>query len=304
MPSAALQNQRPPRRSQRPALRHAPPRIVFLGDSLTAGLGVAPAQAYPALIQQRLRAAGYPHEVVNAGVSGDTSAGGLRRLDWSLAGRCRGAGRRARRQRRPARSAAVAISRRTSARSSSARAGAACRCCSRAWKRRRTSATATRGSSARSIRRSRSAYHVPLIPFLLAGVAGDPALNQADGIHPEPRRPSHHRRPGLAAARAHADVAAHSMIELRGVSKTVMSGTSPLTILHPLDLHVPAGRVARDHGTVGQRQVHAARAHRRPRRADVRPHPDRRRRTSRTSARTRWPGCAARRSGSCSSSFT
>ena len=64
----------------------APPRIVFLGDSLTAGLGVAPAQAYPALIEQRLRAEGYPHEIVNAGVSGDTSAGGLRRLDWSLAG--------------------------------------------------------------------------------------------------------------------------------------------------------------------------------------------------------------------------
>lgn len=62
------------------------PRIVFLGDSLTAGLGIAKDQAVPALIQQRLRDEGYAYEVVNAGVSGDTSDGGLTRLEWSLAG--------------------------------------------------------------------------------------------------------------------------------------------------------------------------------------------------------------------------
>jgi acyl-CoA thioesterase-1 len=62
------------------------PRIVFLGDSLTAGYGLAKEASVPALIQARLQEAGYPHEVVNAGVSGDTSAGGLSRLDWSLAG--------------------------------------------------------------------------------------------------------------------------------------------------------------------------------------------------------------------------
>jgi acyl-CoA thioesterase-1 len=62
------------------------PRIVFLGDSLTAGLGLAVEQSVPSLIQARLNAEGYPYEVVNAGVSGDTSAGGLRRLDWSLDG--------------------------------------------------------------------------------------------------------------------------------------------------------------------------------------------------------------------------
>jgi acyl-CoA thioesterase-1 len=62
------------------------PRIVFLGDSLTAGLGLPREQAVPALIQARLDAAGYQYEVVNAGVSGDTSAGGLSRLDWSLDG--------------------------------------------------------------------------------------------------------------------------------------------------------------------------------------------------------------------------
>ncbi len=62
------------------------PRIVALGDSLTAGLGVSPGEAFPARLQEKLEMAGYELEVVNAGVSGDTSAGGLRRLDWSLDG--------------------------------------------------------------------------------------------------------------------------------------------------------------------------------------------------------------------------
>jgi acyl-CoA thioesterase-1 len=64
----------------------APRRIVFLGDSLTAGLGLPREQAVPSLIQDRLAAEGYSYEVINAGVSGDTSAGGLSRLDWSLDG--------------------------------------------------------------------------------------------------------------------------------------------------------------------------------------------------------------------------
>ena len=58
--------------------------LVFLGDSLTAGLGVQPAEAFPALVAEKVRAAGLPFEVQNAGLSGDTSAGGLRRLDWLL----------------------------------------------------------------------------------------------------------------------------------------------------------------------------------------------------------------------------
>jgi acyl-CoA thioesterase-1 len=58
--------------------------IVAFGDSLTAGYGVAPEESYPALLGARLRAEGYPHRVVNAGVSGDTTAGGLRRVDWAL----------------------------------------------------------------------------------------------------------------------------------------------------------------------------------------------------------------------------
>jgi acyl-CoA thioesterase-1 len=62
------------------------PRIVFLGDSLTAGYGLDLEQAVPALVQKHLDTEGYKYEVVNAGVSGDTSAGGLRRLEWSLDG--------------------------------------------------------------------------------------------------------------------------------------------------------------------------------------------------------------------------
>jgi acyl-CoA thioesterase I len=60
------------------------PKIIALGDSLTAGYGLLEMQAYPALLQQKLDAEGYGWEVINAGVSGDTSAAGLQRLDWAL----------------------------------------------------------------------------------------------------------------------------------------------------------------------------------------------------------------------------
>ncbi|HZJ70995.1 MAG TPA: GDSL-type esterase/lipase family protein, partial [Planctomycetota bacterium] len=60
------------------------PVVLAFGDSLTAGLGVSPAEAYPALLEARLRKEGYAYRVVNAGVSGDTTAGGLRRVDWAL----------------------------------------------------------------------------------------------------------------------------------------------------------------------------------------------------------------------------
>lgn len=61
-------------------------RIVALGDSLTVGLGLLETESYPSLLQDKLDEEGYPFEMVNAGVSGDTSAGGLRRLDWALEG--------------------------------------------------------------------------------------------------------------------------------------------------------------------------------------------------------------------------
>jgi len=58
--------------------------LVFFGDSLTAGFGVDPDEAYPALIQKKIDDAKLPWRVVNAGLSGETTAGGLRRLDWIL----------------------------------------------------------------------------------------------------------------------------------------------------------------------------------------------------------------------------
>lgn len=78
-----------------PAVHHSPapavsspqrPRIVALGDSLTSGYTLDPAAAWPALLQAKLDTGRYAYEVVNAGVSGDTSAGGLQRLEWSLEG--------------------------------------------------------------------------------------------------------------------------------------------------------------------------------------------------------------------------
>src|SRR6266404_952152 len=58
--------------------------IVVLGDSLAAGLGVDPSEAFPSLIQNKIDSAGWNYRVVNAGVSGDTSADGLARIDWLL----------------------------------------------------------------------------------------------------------------------------------------------------------------------------------------------------------------------------
>jgi len=60
------------------------PRIVAFGDSLTAGLGVPPEESYPSRLQRYLDQTGYHYRVVNAGVSGDTTAGALRRIDWVL----------------------------------------------------------------------------------------------------------------------------------------------------------------------------------------------------------------------------
>jgi acyl-CoA thioesterase-1 len=60
------------------------PKIVAFGDSLTAGFGLSEKESYPYLLQQKLKADGYDYEVINAGVSGETSIGGLERIDWVL----------------------------------------------------------------------------------------------------------------------------------------------------------------------------------------------------------------------------
>ena len=73
----------PPREASAPGDTGGP-LVVFLGDSLTAGLGVPADQTYPARLGARLKREGYDYRVVNAGVSGDTTAGGLRRVDWAL----------------------------------------------------------------------------------------------------------------------------------------------------------------------------------------------------------------------------
>ena len=74
----------PPEGATPPIATAARPSVVFLGTSLTAGLGLEPEQAYPALIQQKIDSAGLGFRVVNAGVSGETSAGARRRVDWLL----------------------------------------------------------------------------------------------------------------------------------------------------------------------------------------------------------------------------
>jgi acyl-CoA thioesterase-1 len=67
-----------------PAIPADAPLVAVLGDSLAAGLHLAAEQAFPAVLQRNLAAVGLPFRLVNAGVSGDTSAGGLRRIDWIL----------------------------------------------------------------------------------------------------------------------------------------------------------------------------------------------------------------------------
>ncbi|MBT4897724.1 MAG: arylesterase [Nitrospina sp.] len=66
------------------ALSKEKPVILALGDSLTAGFGVKEEESYPARLQLKVASAGFPHKVINAGVSGDTTAGGVRRIRWLM----------------------------------------------------------------------------------------------------------------------------------------------------------------------------------------------------------------------------
>jgi acyl-CoA thioesterase-1 len=159
------------------------PRIVFLGDSLTAGYGLNKEEAVPALIQQRLAERGYGYDVVNAGVSGDTSAGGLSRLDWSLDGEVAvlvvelGAndGLRGLPVAQMKRNLSEIIQR----------------------ARQRNIAVLLTGMEAppnygaaytsefrQAYRELAKEHDVVFVPFYLDGVAGNPSLNIADGMHP------------------------------------------------------------------------------------------------------------------------
>jgi len=169
-----------------PAARAADrPVILALGTSLTAGLGVEPEQAWPALIQARLDSLGLRYEVVNAGVSGETSAGARRRMDWLLRQRVAvlvvetGANDGLRGQKPEATRANIqAILDRAREQRPPPRVVLAA-----------MEAPPNYGEDYR--RRFRALYpalarvnRAVLIPFLLDGVAGEASLNQADGIHP------------------------------------------------------------------------------------------------------------------------
>jgi acyl-CoA thioesterase-1 len=157
--------------------------IAALGDSLTAGLGVRAQEAWPARLEARLRREGYAYRVVNAGVSGDTSAGGLRRVDWVLRARpeivivALGANDGLRGQ-------SVAALRANLA-EIVGRLGAGGARVLLAGMRLPPNygVEYTREFAAVYPDVARRAG-VPFLPFLLDGVAADPRLNQADGIHP------------------------------------------------------------------------------------------------------------------------
>ncbi|HEY2433046.1 MAG TPA: arylesterase [Vicinamibacterales bacterium] len=155
-----------------------------MGDSLTAGLGLAPSQAYPALLQDTLNAAGDNWEVVNAGVSGDTSAAGLERTDWALdQGNVRilvlelGAndGLRGLPPDAMKKNLAAIIERAQHKRIAVLLAGM------EAPPNFGPDYTVSFRQVYRDLARE---YKVPLLPFLLDKVAGVPGLNQGDGIHP------------------------------------------------------------------------------------------------------------------------
>jgi acyl-CoA thioesterase-1 len=165
-----------------------PRSIVFLGTSLTAGLGLDPSQAFPALIQRRLDSLHLAWRAENAGVSGETSAGALRRLDWVLKDRPAilvvetGANDGLRGLDVDTTEAnLVAIVRRAREADSGVRIVLA-------------GMEAPPNLGARYTARFRAVFHevaarerLALIPFLLAGVGGVDSLNQADGIHPNAR---------------------------------------------------------------------------------------------------------------------
>lgn len=170
----------------------ARPVILALGTSLTAGLGVDPAAAWPALLQARLDSLGLRYEVVNAGVSGETSAGALHRAAWLL-------------QQAPAvliletgandglrgqdpdslRANLEAILGLAAAAEPAPRVLLAGMEAPRNWG---PDYTARFRAAYREVAAARN---LPLVPFLLEGVAAVESLNQADGIHPNP---AGHRR--------------------------------------------------------------------------------------------------------------
>lgn len=164
----------------------APQTILALGDSLTAGLGLGPADAFPAKLEAALKAKGHDVKVINAGVSGDTAADGAARLDWALA--------------EPVDAVIVELG------ANDALRGLPVAQAEQALDRLLTAlaqknlptllagmkAPPNMGADYQSafdgMYQRLAAKHptVMLYPFFLDGVAADPRLNQPDGMHPNP----------------------------------------------------------------------------------------------------------------------
>ncbi|HZR46504.1 MAG TPA: arylesterase [Candidatus Manganitrophaceae bacterium] len=161
------------------------PVLVAFGDSLTAGLGVSASEAYPAVLERKIQQGGYPYRVINAGVSGETTAGGLQRVGWILKSRPDivilelGAndGLRGLEVRQTEKNLSMIIERLQSKNVRVVLAGM--KLPPNYGKEYTEAFEKIYPSLARR-------YRLTLIPFFLDGVAAQSALNQADGIHPTP----------------------------------------------------------------------------------------------------------------------
>ena len=157
--------------------------VVFLGDSLTAGYGLARQEAFPSLVEARIRAAGLGWKVVNAGVSGDTSAGARARLDFifrqkpQLIFLCIGSndGLRGLPVAELEKNLRAILDRARKEGTRVILAGAMLP---------ENYGQDYREAFARLYPRLAREYRLPFLPFLLEGVAMDPGLNQEDGLHP------------------------------------------------------------------------------------------------------------------------
>jgi acyl-CoA thioesterase-1 len=160
-----------------------PVRIVALGDSLTAGFGLGAADAFPAKLERALKAKGLSVTIENAGVSGDTTAGGLGRLDWSVPDGVD--------------AVILELGANDALRGGDPRASrAALETIIQRLRERRIAVLLAGMLAPRNLGRDyarafdpiypelAAAYDLLLYPFFLDGVAGDAALNQGDGLHP------------------------------------------------------------------------------------------------------------------------
>jgi acyl-CoA thioesterase I len=159
------------------------PKIVAFGDSLTEGYGLPRTASYPSVLQERLDADGYHYEVVNAGISGDTSAGGVRRIDWALDGDVKvviielGANDILRGQpvEEMKKNLSTIIERAKAHGAQVLLAG---------MEAPTNQDVEYRKAVHEAFPSLGSKYNAALIPFFLDGVAGIDSLNQNDGIHP------------------------------------------------------------------------------------------------------------------------